>query len=133
LNAVEHVSALDELDPGARLNEFKMLKNGWLDGKGIAPEHRQLDWLVDAFDRHYSDALTLPYLYPTAEGGVQAEWSIGGWEISLEIALESHQGQWQALCMKDDAEESRTLNLNEPSDWQWFSAEIAKRAGGTVS
>lgn len=133
LNAVEHVSALDELDPGARLNEFKMLKNGWLDGKGIAPEHRQLDWLVDAFDRHYSDALTLPYLYPTAEGGVQAEWSIGGWEISLEIALESHQGQWQALRMKDDAEESRTLNLNEPSDWQWFSAEIAKRAGGTVS
>lgn len=132
LQAVEHASLLDELDPGARLNEFKVLRNGWLNGKGIAPDHVQLDWLVDAFDRYYPDELPLPYLYPTAEGGVQAEWSIGIWEISLEIVLESRQGEWQALHKIDDAEELRTLNLNEPIDWQWLSSEIARRAGGAA-
>lgn len=129
LTLVEHVSLLDELDPGARLNEFKSLKNGWLDGKGIAPTHKQLEWLVDAFERHYPDELRLPYLYPTADGGVQAEWSLGGWEISLEINLDTQQGEWQALQVCDEHEEFYVLNLNQPDAWQWLSAEIMKKSG----
>lgn len=132
LSAVEHVSTLEELDPGARLNEFKALRNGWLDGKGKAPDHQQLDWLVDAFERYYPDELPLPYLYPTAEGGVQAEWSIGGSDISLEIALETHQGEWHALELSNESEEAHELDLNDPSGWQWLTSEIARRTGGAA-
>jgi hypothetical protein len=130
INSVEHASILEDLDPGARLEEFKTLRNGWLDGKGIAPAPKDLDWLIDAFQSHYPDGVPLPYLYPTAEGGVQAEWSLKGWEISLEIDVDQHQGQWHALDMSNEQEEEKTLNLNEPADWQCLAKEINQRTRG---
>lgn len=109
----------------ARLEELKSLRHGWLDGKkGFAPDKTGLDWLTDAFQRNYPDELTPPYLYPTAEGGIQAEWSVNGWEISLEINLDQHQGQWHALNMASEQEQEKTLNLNEPADWQWMAKEL---------
>ena len=130
INSVEHASILEDLDPGARLEEFKTLRNGWLDGKGIAPAPKDLDWLIAAFQSHYPDGLPLPYLYPTAEGGVQAEWSLKGWELSLEIDVDQHQGQWHALDMSNEQEEEKTLNLNEPVDWQCLAKEINQRTRG---
>lgn len=133
LETVEHLSLLDVNDIAARLEEFKFLRHGWLDGKkGFAPDKAALDWLAEAFQRNYPDDLTLPYLYPTAEGGVQAEWSAGGWEITLEIDLDQHQGQWHALEMASEREEEKVLNLNEPTAWQWMGSEIARRAGGAA-
>ncbi|MDF2276557.1 hypothetical protein P0R36_15230, partial [Aeromonas caviae] len=67
---------------------------------------------------------------PTAEGGVQAEWSLNGWEISLEVDLGRHQGQWHALDMTNELEQEKTLNLNDPVDWQWLATEITGRTGG---
>jgi hypothetical protein len=132
LNAVEHISILDDLDPGARLDELKVLKNGWLNGKGTAPAHKELDWLADAFQHNYPDELPLPYLYPTAEGGVQVEWSVDGWEITLEVDLTQRQGEWHALELSSEAEETHMLKLNEPNGWQWVANEITKRARGVV-
>ena len=62
---------------------------------------------------------------------MQAEWSLNGWEISLEVDFERHQGQWHALNMSNEQAEERTLNLNEPADWQWLSKEITERTGVT--
>lgn len=132
LNAVEHISMLDDLDPGARLDELKVLKNGWLNGKGIAPAHKELDWLADAFQHNYPDELPLPYLYPTAEGGVQVEWSVDEWEITLEVDLNQRQGEWHALELSTEAEERQTLNLHESNAWQWLASEIAKRTRGAA-
>jgi len=132
LNEVEHISLLDDLDPGGRLDEFKALKNGWLNGKGIAPAHKELDWLADAFQHNYPDELPLPYLYPTAEGGVQVEWSVDGWEITLEIDLTQRQGEWHALELSSEAEETHMLKLNEPNCWQWLANEITKRTRGVA-
>jgi len=131
LSSVEHVSILDDLDTGARLEELKTLKNGWLDSKkGIAPKKASLDWLTEAFQRNYPGELTPPYLYPTAEGGVQAEWSFNGWEISLEIDIDRHQGQWHALDMANEQEQEKTLDLDKPTDWQWLTTEITRLTGG---
>ncbi|MGF1612573.1 MAG: hypothetical protein ACFCVA_01315 [Gammaproteobacteria bacterium] len=131
LETVEHLSLLDANDIAARLEELKTLRHGWLDGKkGFAPDKTGLDWLAEAFQRNYPDEHTTPYLYPTAEGGVQAEWSVNGWEISLEIDLDQHQGQWHALDMVSEQEEEKALNLNELNDWRWLAAQITRRTGG---
>ena len=131
IETIEHLSLLDVNDIAARLEEFKALRHGWLDGKkGFAPDKTGLDWLAEMFQRNYPDELTPPYLYPTAEGGVQAEWSVNGWEISLEIDLYQQQGQWHALDMSNEQEEEKTLNLTEPADWQWLATEITRRTGG---
>ena len=85
LESVEEIVALDPLDVPSRLCELRRLKNGWLDGEGVAPAPEFLDWLAGTFDRLYPDELPLPHIYPTVEGGVQAEWSLSSHEVSLSI------------------------------------------------
>ena len=128
----EHISLLDPLDIPARLNEFRDLKDGWLEGDGVAPSLEGLDWLAAGFDRHFPDDLPLPYLYPTPEGGVQAEWSLSENEISLEVDLVTRQGAWHQLDMNTNADEARKLNLDDVKGWTWVVAEIRKMVKGGV-
>lgn len=130
LESVGHISLLEPLDIPARLEELRILKDGWLDGKGMAPSHDGLDWLATAFDRNFPDSLPLPHLYPTAEGGVEAEWPLESNEVSLEIDLTTHGGAWHRLNVATGEEDVRSLNLNDEGDWAWLVTEVQRLAGG---
>ena len=116
---------LDPLDIRVRIDELKQLRLGWLDGKGISPAHDGLDWLAQSFDLFYAD-VPLPYLYPTPEGRVLAEWSHKPWSSSLEIDLTRKSGDWHTLNLDTDVEESRELDLTNPKDWEWLVQEISR-------
>jgi hypothetical protein len=118
---------IDPLDVRTRLTEFKLLRAGWLDGVGVAPSPEGLDWLAAAFEQHWLSDLPRPHLYPTAEGGVRAEWSLLPHELSLDIGLSARTGVWHALNLDDDSDESRTLNLNQASVWDWLAGEVRRR------
>ncbi len=118
---------VDPLDVRARLTELKALRTGWLDGVGVAPHPEGLDWLAGAFDRHWMSDLPRPCLYPTAEGGVRAEWSLPPHELSLDIDLSARTGAWHALNLHDDADESRALDLSAASEWDWLAGEVRRR------
>ncbi|MFZ1639933.1 MAG: hypothetical protein WAV07_00555 [Candidatus Contendobacter sp.] len=107
-----------------RLETLAQLENSWLDGKGRAPDKAQLAWLSTAFDTLYDPTLPLPYLYPTAEGGIQAEWSLGDWEVSLEIDLAGQIAEWQALNLKTQACREQSLHLANPADWQALNQNL---------
>ena len=109
---IEHMSLLDPLDIDARLDELRSLQDGWLEGKGVAPSSTGLEWFSSAFNLGYLDDLPLPYLYPTVEGNIQAEWSLKPHEISLEVDLESHAAEWHGLHLISDAETVRELDLD---------------------
>jgi hypothetical protein len=117
-------SALDPLDVGVRIDELKLLKTGWLDGKGLAPSHDGLQWLAEAFNMHFSDDLPLPHLYPTPEGGIRAEWSIKSHDLSLEIDFTTHIGAWHSFNLGNDTEQIRNLKMDDPKDWNWLRVEI---------
>ncbi|NTU49721.1 MAG: hypothetical protein HGA87_02295 [Desulfobulbaceae bacterium] len=117
MESIEHISLLDPLDISERLDELKNLNDGWLDGEGTAPNPEVLNWLSNSFTRYYSAELPLPYIYPTAEGGIQVEWSLPPNDVSLEIDLTTHQGEWHCLNLNTNEEETDTFNLNEGSDW----------------
>jgi len=118
IESVEHITPLDPLDIESRLEELAELQNRWLDGKGIAPNRESLLWLSKEFDTKFSPTLPLPYLYPTAEGGIQAEWTINNWEISLEIELDSKQAQWQAFNLITEQCNEVEWNLGNSDSWQ---------------
>jgi hypothetical protein len=113
------------------LDELRLLQPGWLEGQGQPPSQEGLDWLSLTFSQQYPDDLPLPFLYPTAEGGIQAEWSLAGTEVTFEIDLVSHVGQWHALNMDAAVEETRELNLGDANDWRWLTEQIRQMAGGT--
>lgn len=124
------VSASASLRIRARLDSMRNLEDGWLEGAGIAPNVGGLDWLAEAFARQYPEQTPRPYLYPTAEGGVQAEWSFTGWRASLEVDLSSHGGNWFALNLETDSAEERQLRCDEAADWQWLVRRIHDMSRG---
>ncbi len=125
VEAVEHLTLLEANDIFARLDEFSAIRNGWLDGKkGFAPNAKGLTWLADCFKSYYPDDLPAPYLYPTAEGGVQAEWSVNSHEISLDINIDAHTAQWHALDMSSEQEACRELDLAKSEDWLWLMDQL---------
>lgn len=107
-----------------RLKTLAELENDWLNNKGCAPDKALLAWLSIAFDTLYDPTLPLPYLYPTAEGGIQAEWSLGDWEISLQINLARQVAEWQALNLKTQACREDSLNLEKPEGWQKLNQNV---------
>lgn len=123
--SVEHINQLDPLDVETRLEDLAALKAGWLNGKGAPLDPTGLRALAKQFDKNFDAELPLPHLYPTAEGGVQAEWSIGEWEVSLEIDLKSQIATYQALYLPTGECQDHVLELTEnSSDWATLNESI---------
>lgn len=125
---VEHVTSLDPLDIETRLEELAQLQDGWLDGKGRAPDRASLIRLAQAFDEGFSPDLSLPYLYPTPEGGVQAEWTLGRWEVSLEITLPTLNADYQAVhtATGETREQALLLAAEDGSGWTALNEALAQ-------
>jgi hypothetical protein len=130
--SIEHITPLDPLDTALRLEQIAQLKDGWLDGKGTAPTKDKLDWLNAAFEAGFSPELPLPYLYPTAEGGIQAEWSLHDWSVTLEINLETQIGEYQALNLKDQTSTDLQFHLGEPGGWEQLNQALKQIDAQTV-
>lgn len=126
---VEQLQVLDPLDVGACLDELSLLRDGWLDGRGLALPPDGVAWLAAAFERLFPAELQLPYLYPTAEGGVRAEWPLGRVDASLEIDLVAHTGAWHLLDLDTGREAEHTLTLDEDADWGWLGLALAAEGG----
>lgn len=103
-----------------RLDELAQLQDGWLEGLGRAPSADGLGWLSSAFDAYFPDGPPLPYLYPTEDGGVRAEWSLGNVEASVDIDLASRVASWHELDLTTDAEDTRELDLSSEANWAWL-------------
>ena len=123
-DSLEHINILDPLDISTRLSELSMLKDGWLDGKGLAPNKTGLDWLSKSFDENFRADLPLPHIYPTPEGGVQAEWTIGTWEVSLEVDLGGKSADFQSVNIKTSKVDETTFDLSNAESWTALNAKI---------
>jgi hypothetical protein len=121
---IEHVTALDPLDTMLRLGELGELADGWLNGKGKAPTKENLSWFQAAFESNFGPDLPLPYLYPTPEAGIQAEWSMGIWEASLDINFNNKTGYFHALNLSDESERQDTFALEASSGWEALNAQL---------
>ncbi len=120
------------LDVALRLGEIAQLKDGWLDGEGFAPAKDKLDWLAAEFEAGISSGLPQPYLYPTTEGGIQAEWSLGDWSVSLEINLDTKVGEYHALSLKDQTCVEQKLQLGESAGWEQLSQALKQLYGPNI-
>ena len=121
---ITQVHLLNRLDVSAQLDEMRNMKNGWLDGEGIAPDHKGLNWLSRTFEQHYPGNATLPYTCPTPEGGIDMEWSAGKREISLEIDLAKRNGEWSWYDVDTKHSDEKVLDLEKSSSWKWIADQI---------
>lgn len=131
LTRVQDPTSLDLLesnDLDMRIGELLVLKDGWLDGAGTAPNPSGLEWLRKDLTEQWPDEVALPFLYPTAEGGIRAEWSSADWEISAEIDLVSKQAEFLAAHLNDGTDDETAISLNTPAGWKSAAEWVAKFA-----
>ena len=119
------VKRLPRSDVAHRLEGFRKLKHDWAKAGYIAPNHKGLDWLADRFASIFPRDLELPHVYPTPEGGVEAEWMIGDHRVIFEIDLKTHSGDWlQWDKRSEEDEESRPLDLDQDSAWHYVVDQV---------
>lgn len=124
LDSVHDITLLDPLDVVARLDEIAALSDGWLDGEGMAPSRAGTEWLASWLSASEMAEFPMPRLYPTPEGGVQAEWTLGTVEISLEIDLVRRRGTLHRLDLASNGESELDLELESPEAAQQLAREL---------
>ncbi len=133
IESVQDISPLEQLDVPLRLVELANLTDGWLDGDGIAPTHEGLEWLSGSFDTQYAPDLQLPYLYPTPEGNVQAEWNLGDWSVSVVFDLRQRSADFQALHLKTDESLDEHFDLDVADGWLAVNQALRSLGMDTVA
>lgn len=124
LESIDELVLLDSLDIQARLHELSFLKDGWYDGIGLAPSNASLKELSSMFSEYYPETAPLPRIYPTPEGNVSVEWTLGNWEVSFEIGLCDLVGIFLAVNVLTDEEIEKEINLKEPTAWKDLTKTI---------
>lgn len=112
LDSLHDVSPLDDTEEWTRLDgrfgELAQLEVGWLDGEGVPPDaailQRARAVLVGLLDLD----VPRPRVFATLEGGVQAEWSGGGFEVSVTFEPD---GTLYAIAVNSTSGESEEPDL----------------------
>lgn len=114
---IENIEQLDPKDLLHRVEELKQLKAGWYDGDGAELDPKALEMLGARLDAFVERDELLPALFPTTEGGVQAEWKIGAYDLSLEVTLNSALNAiFHSLNLADPADEGKEIALRLSDD-----------------
>ncbi|XZF13495.1 hypothetical protein ACTHGU_17080 [Chitinophagaceae bacterium MMS25-I14] len=128
-DSIEHITHLDPLDVRSRLEDIATLENGWLNGEGIEPNKVGLNWFSETFENNYDPELPLPYLYPTINGDLQAEWTIADYDITLSVNLGTKEAHFHSLKHSNDEEDSLTFDLNNQDHWNDLNQKLLKIKG----
>jgi len=121
---VNTLDVFEPLDITERLEALGELDDGWLNGMGRAPNRADLLKLEEGFERYYDKGLPLPWLYPTAEGGVQAEWTLGQWDVSLDISMPAFTADYQALHLRTQEQHDEEMSINTETGWRRLNAAL---------
>ena len=113
-------------DVAGRLVELGRLEDGWFDGEGYALDREGLAWFNACMHAYYlGRGLPDLHLRASVSGGVSAELSLERFECGLEVDLVSHEATWFDADIEVDEEVSeQTLNLDDPSAWQWLAGRV---------
>lgn len=86
-DSIHDVTVLEDADELAtldrRFDELAALPAGWLDGEGASPDAVVLDRARRILAELVYFDVPRPRVFPTPEGGVQAEWTVAGHEVSV--------------------------------------------------
>lgn len=104
---------MQQHDVEQRLAELAQLSAGWMDGQG-APIHPDAIALLGEVLRGAKErGLEPPYVYPTLAGGVQAEWSFPGAEVSAELGAGSSRVSCMGVHIESRVMSEREIDLRE--------------------
>lgn len=94
-----------------RIESFAVLSAGWSDGQGKPASRSATELARDFLTRLLIDDLSIPRpaVFPTPDGGVQAEWSVGHWSIEALFPADGSDVCVEALNTETTSEREHTF------------------------
>lgn len=133
VDEVHSIELLESLDPRVQLEKLKQLRDGWLDGSsGLALDHSLLERVRGWLDEHLTEDAPLPRLYPTPEGGLEAEWLVGRIDLSIEFDPLGKTVEWHAMDLDTEEVDERTLPLEDLAGLRALGQAMARVVGGRL-
>ncbi|MCB9660728.1 MAG: hypothetical protein H6726_23995 [Sandaracinaceae bacterium] len=111
-----------------RLAAIATLADGWLDGGGAAVSREGLAWLTQALTAAEGDGLPRPYLYPTPDGNVQAEWTFPDAEVSAFVDLSVRTASCVGVHIKSGAHLDGDFSLEVAEGTSLLAGFVARFA-----
>jgi hypothetical protein len=125
--AVESLEVQDQYELNSQFERILALEDGWFDGNGVAPEKDLVFFVVSKFLEHYPDALDIPLVVATPQGGLLFEWAVNS--ASVDFVFPEMDAQFHAFAPTgEDIEQDFELNSDE--QWNNFFAFLSKSIGG---
>jgi hypothetical protein len=123
--SVESIEIQVDYPLAVRIESLLALRDGWFDGKGLAPDKAKLTLLGERLVGSFSEELPLPALSPTPEGNLLLEWNVPG-DPSVDIDLASLDAEFHAF-QPDGSEIEQSFSLASDSDWRGFLNFLSSR------
>lgn len=95
------------------------LQDGWLDGRGKAPNKTRLSHVATRMIDFYPTELVLPLIVPTAEGNLLFEWASVNGDPSVDIDLQNLTA-WFHAFKPDGSDLEETFSVDTIVDWVNF-------------
>ena len=111
---------------GGRCMELLDLAPGWLDGEGRPPSRKLLDLVGEWLEAHQRNNGQQPRLFPTPEGGVEAEWRIGRLVLSIEFDPSSATAEWHALDLDQGTVDEQRVALQDEPGMQALGGKLQR-------
>jgi hypothetical protein len=128
LSFAEDEDLREALDIDKRLATLAELGDGWLDGSGLAVAEHTLARLAALLKEAEGQGLSRPYLYPTPEGTVQAEWSFPDAEVSALFDHEVHTASCVGVQTKSGAHLDEDIDLRDTAGLKKLAKFVARFA-----
>ncbi len=96
-NRLGSVNEIDQLDNAphfpliSKIEALGLLSNGWLEGRGVAPNDANINWLSEQLVNSFPDSLEYPSVAPMEDGSVSLEWIRPKARIELEVNFQAHK------------------------------------------
>jgi hypothetical protein len=97
---IEQVDALAHYKLTSGIDALALLKDGWLEGNGVALKNGYLIWLSNEVTKAFPESLEYPAVVPTEDGNVVFEWIRPHARIELEVNFADEQLELYATNLK---------------------------------
>ena len=110
-----------------KFDELRVLKAGWHDGQGVAPDKAGLDRIAAKMVGHYPERLPVPAIVPTQEGDLLFEWNVPG-DPSVDVSLSDLKAEFHAF-QPASGDIQREFDLSVADEWPKFFGFLSQNIG----
>lgn len=126
IKEIEQLEIVPHYALTSAIDDLNNLKNGWLEGHGVAPRRLDLERLSDDLIEAFPPGLDYPAVVPTEDGNVSLEWIRPAARIELEVNFAGSRLELYATDVEADTFVDVSFDMK---DWAGAFEKITNLLG----